>query len=199
MLSTVRVAALLGACVLVGLGSTACGDDSSDTSQASTPSARPTTAATTTSTAITGMDSIDLTLGGGLTGKVTEFLAPPFCKWIANKGSGTPATYSYEVSMMVKFKGKDYVFAPFINGVKAGRQELDVSKGSIAFYYQAGDASDQQKWNNYMVADKSQLKGSITLNEDHSGSIDATLPRQEGLKGGPLTIRGTWTCASWGS
>lgn len=198
MLSAGRAAALLGV-VLCGMGIAACGDDSSDTSSSTTTSAPPTTAATTTPAVATGTDAIDLTLGGGLKGKVTEFLAPPFCKWIANKESGTPATYSYEVSMMVKFNGKDYVFAPFINGVEAGEQEIDISKGSIAFYYQAGDASDQQKWNNYMVADKSQLKGSITLNEDHSGSIDATLPRQDGLKGGPLTIRGTWNCATWGS
>lgn len=198
MLSAGRITALLGAVVLAGMGLTACGDDSADTAP-STTVVQPTTAATTTSAAVTGTDSIDLTLSGGLNGKVTQFLTPPFCKWIANTDSGTPATYSYEVSMMVKFKGKDYVFAPFINGVKAGKQEIDIATGSIAFYYQAGDASDQQKWNNYMIADKSQLKGSITLNDDHSGSIDATLPRQEGLKGGPLTIRGTWSCASWGS
>lgn len=175
-LRTVATVALLGA-VASGCGRTATTE----------PASGPTSKAP--------VDSMSVELSGGLDGKSAERTEPLTCRWFEWGVSG----HRYSVAGAVRINGQSYQLTLGQASAEAGRTyPLSGSgSGNVTFYNKTpGSETRGERWANLATSNPAEVKGTVTINPDRSGSVDGVLSRQKGTPGGPITIKASWSCAT---
>lgn len=135
-------------------------------------------------------DRLDLTLTGAVAGRLTEIVDPPTCTWRPNDLVGEGYVYSVEFDS--ELDGLPARFSVLQNVAAAGTETYAVDDVNIWLVL-----DEDRKYTSSFSADSDLLDGSVTIDKDHSGSIEATLGPSGDLEGPPVTIRGDWDCAEF--
>lgn len=146
------------------------------------------------------VDSVNIQVSDALTGQTSEPTTPLECRWYANQGYGN---FYYSFNAAVRLNGQQYSILVSHSTVLESQRTFPITSSptkpeefaTTSFYLLASKPSDQW-WQNRGVAVPSQVKGTLTINPDRSGSLDATLSHEKGKSGPPLTIKASWSCST---
>ncbi|GAA0348229.1 hypothetical protein NE235_10930 [Actinoallomurus spadix] len=138
-------------------------------------------------------DRLDLTLAGTVNDHVTRYNNAPKCTWDWNDLNNK---WVYNVSFPITIKGQEGTFGVLINDTELQGGNFEVAKENVSV---DGPASSKLHWGGAFGSTGSS--GTVTINPDHSGTIDGAIKARSGpnLKGDGtlLQVKGSWSCAQF--
>jgi hypothetical protein len=185
-----RCAAGIAVAMSAGLALSACGSKSDD--DKSTQSA-PQTSKAAAPAPPPSSDKLDLTLAGTVNDHVTRYNNAPKCTWDWNDLFNK---WVYNVSFPITIKGQEGTFGVLVNDADLQGGNYEIAKENVSV---DGPDSSKLHWGGAFGSTGSS--GSVTINPDHSGSIDGAIKARSGpnLKGDGtlLQVKGSWSCAQF--
>lgn len=139
------------------------------------------------------VDSLDITISGGLDGHITEFIGEPECSFRENS-LFDGGRWVYQARYEVELDGEEFSFSILQNSAEAsGDHTYEADDVNMGFYGPA-------PYRYTSFTSNVPVEGTVTINDDLTGTVnDVTIGTfsDSDYDADPITVNGSWSCAEF--